>query len=404
MRQVFDTHVLPYKNAMFKAFALDNADGTTPIKFFNWNETDVPQDTTGFDTVLTDGRGYLYKTDRTPIQCLCVKESAIVKCSMDNGTSWPVQWIIHVTSNALNASDIDSSNLYWTDEKGNKVYYNPLKGSKTLPNWLLADKIDLNNYWEEDSVSVNLGADSQLVVQVQLTKWTSIVEINDKEVISDAPPRSAIFIPENRNLRAGQKVLVKVSTNRTLILQSIDNADDTIEVFDNDVLMYYTQNGKSVFTKINQSFVYNSKPIFENGLNAGRYDLRINNKRYVAETSLGVQKYNITELESGPFYNGTGGLHFTYSPNDALSQPLKIKVHYKTIQNRYEPIIFELSADLGGSRNLSVEIHIIGSNGSDLGKVTIYDVTGPINKGDKVMFMMTMQSNGIIGYHKLDIL
>ena len=77
---------------------------------------------------------------------------------------------------------------------------------------------------------------------------------------------------------------------------------------------------------------------------------------------------------------------------------------YKTIQNRYEPIIFELSAGLDDSRNLSVEIHIIGSDGSDLGKVTIYNVTGPINKGEKIMFMMTMQSNGIIGYHKLDIL
>lgn len=210
MIQVFDTHKLPYKNAVLRAYLLN--DKTTRINFFNWNGVDEPDDTEGFDTVITNESGYLCKTDRTQIQCLALKQSAIIQLSLDGGTSYGIEWVMHIGETSLTAKDIENNSLSWVDENGVTQYYNPLVQSKSLPDYAFNKDIDYDGMWEEDTI--NVSGDTS---EIQLTKWTSVVNIAGDATATEF----ALYgydTSMGNGLRAGHQILIHNETGNTVTL------------------------------------------------------------------------------------------------------------------------------------------------------------------------------------------
>lgn len=188
MINVFDTHRLMYRNAILKAY--DLADGTTPIEFYNVTENTEPTENIG-DTVYTNEAGYIcYGTNRQMVLGLGLKKSAIIRASLNDGASWPIEWTIRIAEDGVTREDLTFKIF---DSLGN-VLYDPLSKSYTMPDYLLRSEYS-NGIWKEESISLEPNESS-----TTLSEWTTSVRI----------PASvqARVISINGQLRAGQKVLI----------------------------------------------------------------------------------------------------------------------------------------------------------------------------------------------------
>lgn len=202
MIQVFDTHRLPYRNAVIRAFKLKSDNLTEPAEFYNFTDyvkdkDDVSKYAIGTE-VYTNASGYIcYGTDRQQVSCLGVNESVVVRVSLDGGLSWKIGWTLHGGDDTLTTDDF--GRLLYAD---GTVCFDPLRlGDTTLRDFVTTDAIDPNNRWEEDTILLNDYLDS-----VTLTDWTRIIVIPNGftskilrvsghcragqcvEVINEAPP------------------------------------------------------------------------------------------------------------------------------------------------------------------------------------------------------------------------
>lgn len=187
MINVLDTHRLLYRNATITA--LDLADKTTPVKFYNITDVDVAADI-GY-TVYTNDAGYIcYGSNRELVSSLGLGGSAIVRVSLNGGQSWPIAWIVRNTENGVTAEDVKYK-IY--DQQGN-ILYDPLSRNYVMPDYLLRSEYS-NGIWKEESISVEATDTS-----IALSEWTTAIRVPSNV--------TANSIELTGQLRAGQKILV----------------------------------------------------------------------------------------------------------------------------------------------------------------------------------------------------
>lgn len=200
MINVFDTHRLMYRNAILKAY--DLADGTTPIEFYNVTENTEPTENIG-DTVYTNEAGYIcYGTNRQMVLGLGLKKSAIIRASLNDGVSWPIEWTIRIAEDGVTREDL----TFKIFDSARNVLYDPLSKSYTMPDYLLRSEYS-NGIWKEESVSLETNESS-----VALSEWTTSVRISQAVI--------AVQISLTGQLRAGQKVLV-VNEGKTRVINNM---------------------------------------------------------------------------------------------------------------------------------------------------------------------------------------
>lgn len=157
MISIIDSHRLLYKNAVIRAFCFE--DRTIPVSFFNADGVDVGE------TLRTNESGYLVNAEGThQITSYFVKQKSIVQVSLDNGFSWPIEYIVE--SN-IGADDIKDGSLL--NKHGVRVWSANAKESYQL------DYDDLNNQpdirpWGEAEQCENTEKLDEIVVVSQFTK------------------------------------------------------------------------------------------------------------------------------------------------------------------------------------------------------------------------------------------
>lgn len=219
MNQVFDTHRLPYKNARIRAWSDLNKTEAQP--FYNMTDPSVaPDDSIGYE-VKTNSLGYLYTMDNTEISCLSINGPVIIEVSLDNGSSWPIQWIVGSSSDDVIHAD-DISGLTFKDAEGNNVVYNPLTGDKSLPNYALKSELK-SGQWAEGTMTVT---DSTPAI-LNIDSWTHTI-------VSRAANTNKYYISQNLG-RVGQVIGITNGTpNSTFKIETVyidaDNNNHTQNV------------------------------------------------------------------------------------------------------------------------------------------------------------------------------
>lgn len=167
MITVFDSHWLPYRNAIIKAYALDNK--TVPVKFYNITDADVePTESIG-TIVQTDERGYLHYSGAAGLEnvlCLAVKESAIIQASRPTGEII-AQWAFKAPQDTLTTDDFGVLNY----SDGTTAFDPTVPRKWTLKNFALASDVR-QGQWEE--AQTLLGIDD---TSVTLDRWQSVIFI-----------------------------------------------------------------------------------------------------------------------------------------------------------------------------------------------------------------------------------
>lgn len=203
MIQLFDTHRLPYRNAKLRAWR--EIARTQRLDFYTWEAakwSDIG------NTVRTDEAGYLFDAGgHAQLLSLAVPETAIVEASLDNGQSWPIQWIVAGTDTApeeyVRVSDIKTLTYY--DEEGQTRTYSPVDANAALPNYALKSDT-MPGYWAEEEL---LLTDTDIGTQAMLTDYTKVIRMN----ITNSGLITLKY-PGGTSLRAGQTVIV--ITNHTI--------------------------------------------------------------------------------------------------------------------------------------------------------------------------------------------
>lgn len=167
MLTVFDSHWLPYRNAEVRAFALD--DKTIPLDFYNITDSETDGDNIG-NVVNTDERGFLHYGGGSGLQnveCLAVKESAIIQVSRPTGEILG-QWTLKLGKKALTANDLGT--LVYAD--GTMAFNPAVPREWKLRDFALASDVR-KGIWQE-AQTVVLDADA---ASTRLSKWQSVIYI-----------------------------------------------------------------------------------------------------------------------------------------------------------------------------------------------------------------------------------
>ena len=175
MIQVFDPHRTMYRNAKLRAFS--DEDKTTRIKFFDMTnvEDEAQYDDIGLE-VSTDQNGYIMRSGgQQKVNCLAVEEDAIIEVSLDGGTSWPIQWILHAGDTGTNAK---VKKLYFFNGQGNEQSGNLSDTAIHLPDYLLRSESNNNNTWAEEEVVVS-GGSTDSWETIPITNWTHVITFDD---------------------------------------------------------------------------------------------------------------------------------------------------------------------------------------------------------------------------------
>lgn len=207
MIQVFDTHRLLYKNAVLKAYSLANP--TTQIHFYGYDDGDL-----GLE-VQTNENGYICGGSGMEIlQSLGVDEAAIIKVSLDGGTSWPIEWVLdNETANMLTPRDIGTLGYY--DADGVRQTWDPTAGDAELPNY----GQDGSTTWDEKNMTID-GSECQYAIDI----WTKNI------VIKTTYENNAVMLNCNSS-RAGQQFVIynKQATKNRVVLGFV-NGPQPIEI------------------------------------------------------------------------------------------------------------------------------------------------------------------------------
>lgn len=157
MISIVDSHRLLYKNAVIRAFCFE--DRTIPVSFFNADGVDVGE------TLRTNESGYLVNAEGThQITSYFVKQKSIVQVSLDNGFSWPIEYIVE--SN-IGADDIQDGSLL--NKHGVRVWSANAKESYQLDYNDLENQPDIRPWGEAEQCEKTEKSDEIIVVS-QFTK------------------------------------------------------------------------------------------------------------------------------------------------------------------------------------------------------------------------------------------
>ena len=210
MINVFDTHRLPYRNAMLKAYDLN--DGTTPLDFYNITDNTEPTESIG-TTVYTNEAGYIcYGTNRQMVLSLGLKQSAIIRASLNGGTSWPIEWTLRVAEDGVSRADLTFKIF---DSVGN-VLYDPLSKSFVMPDYLPRSEYS-NGIWKEESIVLEASE-----VGTAISEWTTNIRIPANV--------ASLVISITGQPRAGQKILI-VNEGSVREINGIRFEGDTFAVY-----------------------------------------------------------------------------------------------------------------------------------------------------------------------------
>lgn len=226
MNIVADTHRLPYQRALLRAWS--NVAKTEAVQFYNVTNPDSePDDAVGFN-VKTNAAGYLYTIDNIEISCLAVDGPAIIEVSLDNGTSWPIQWITGLRSETtLVTSDIHK--LYFKDASGNTVAFDPLASDQTLPDYALKSDIP-EGLWAEGTLEI----DGDTSTNLTISAWTH-------SIYNSADRSSDVFVIPKTAGREGQVITVtngyEGSTLKIRTTYGNTNTDTALSFGDIAILM-----------------------------------------------------------------------------------------------------------------------------------------------------------------------
>jgi hypothetical protein len=212
MIQVFDPHRTMYRNAKLRAFADESK--TTRIKFFDMTDVEDEEryDEIGLE-VNTDQNGYLMRSGgQQKVSCLAVEKDAIIEVSLDGGTSWPIQWVLHAGDPGARMTIKD---LFFFNGEGNEQSGNLSDTTIHLPDYLLRSEASLGNIWAEEETIVT-GAYIGQWTNVSITDWTHIITFKD---VTQHPSGGYVLEP---SLRTGQIALVRNDSTITLNLASED--------------------------------------------------------------------------------------------------------------------------------------------------------------------------------------
>lgn len=244
MIQVFDPHRTMYRNAKLRAFS--NASKTTRIKFFDMTNV---EDATQYDDigleVWTNENGFLIRSsNQQKVSCLAVEEDAIIEVSLDNGTSWPIQWILHA-SEGFDPSDLRVKKLRYYNGANNIITGDLNDSPIQLPDYLLRSEAAFGNIWAEEETIVT-GAYIGQWTNVSITDWTHIITFKD---VTQHPSGGYVLEP---SLRTGQTVLVRNDSTITLNLASEDLGD--VKTLAPDCLgIFFKSNDECIFEPLGQN-------------------------------------------------------------------------------------------------------------------------------------------------------
>ena len=199
MIQVFDTHCMGYRNAKLRAFAL--ADNTRRLDFYNFANINISDADNCGNEIETDEAGYLfYGGGQHRILCLGLQEAAIIEVSLDGGTTWQIQWIIHEP--AGNGNSTEPATLSWRNANGIIETYSPNGNNKALPEFLLKREYQAGK-WAEEELIVSRDDNT-----LQVAPWTKTI------LISQAAPDTITLTTKPR---AGQLILVNACRSTCLL-------------------------------------------------------------------------------------------------------------------------------------------------------------------------------------------
>lgn len=214
MIQITDTHRLAYKNAKIIAYSVANR--TERINFYNLTD-DPDTNTIKYDDVgnmvYTNENGYVcYGANRLTSTGIAVMEDAIVQVSLDNGTSYPIEFIVTGMANPVLRSDIKTLSYY--DEGGNVQVFNPIGSeNRSLPRYALLSQV-ASNEWKESAVKLE-ASDTDYTIST----WDKVIE-------ADAGAPATINI-DTVQMHAGQVVVfTNRATNRTVHMINSETSAD----------------------------------------------------------------------------------------------------------------------------------------------------------------------------------
>lgn len=215
MIQVFDTHCMGYRNAKLRAFAL--ADNTRRLDFYNFANINISDADNCGNEIETDEAGYLfYGGGQHRILCLGLQEAAIIEVSLDDGTTWQIQWIIHEPTG--NGSPTEPATLSWRNANGVIETYSPNGNNKALPEFLLKRDYQSGKWAEEEVI---LAAND---AALRVAPWTKTL------LISQAAP-GTITLTERP--RYGQVIIINACRQTHLVFNDGINAERPIGGIEN---------------------------------------------------------------------------------------------------------------------------------------------------------------------------
>lgn len=165
IKSITDSHRCMYRNARIRA--LDLSDRTTSIPFYDIIDDQIPTQDIGYE-VRTDAAGYIfYSNGQQRVECLAIKQSAIIQVDLFNNNAWDIEWVLHVDNDNDFVRVADVHKVY--DKDGNLVW-NPLTDDWHLPDWVERSELQIGE-WAEGEMDVTDATPTEL----QLDKWTHTV-------------------------------------------------------------------------------------------------------------------------------------------------------------------------------------------------------------------------------------
>lgn len=202
MIELFDTHRLPYKNAVLRAWS-DNLK-TVALNFFDIPVINGSPISVG-DRIRTNEAGYVFNADGTQaIHSLMLAEDAIIEVSLDNGQSWPIQFNIYdFVASTVNTAMASLKSLTYHTKTGTETF-NPRFANKELPEY--AFKSDFaQGEWGESEIYVDNND------PFEITRWTHYIQL----------VTGASDVTISGKLRAGQYILFRAGVNCTVRYRGI---------------------------------------------------------------------------------------------------------------------------------------------------------------------------------------
>lgn len=335
MIELFDTHRLPYKNAVLRAWS-DNLK-TVALNFFDMPTINGSPISVG-DRVRTNEAGYVFNADGTQaIHSLMLNEDAIIEVSLDNGQSWPIQFNIYdfVTS-AVNASMTSLKSLTFHTQTGTETF-NPRFADKELPEY--AFKSDFaQGEWGESEIYVD---DND---PFEITRWTHYIQL----------VTGASNVTIDGRLRAGQYILFRAGVNC-----AVHYHDTTINMVAGHVYVWWAINVFTDITYVSDAHITAIATAIATTLlgqalpNTIVYRFIQTNDNYSADQTLTPYDSNQTVLDEKP---NAGAVVLVFESTSSACDIVTLKLDNPTMLSSKTFTILMNRTDTGGANDIYLQL------------------------------------------------